>query len=105
MSRPKKQPQLQRKGTPSGALVWIIRDGEDRVSTGCCVGGDDAKAQRTLADYINGKYQPPTGLGAKLLIDEVVASYLANHADASVSRDFLLATAKPILEWTGIMRT
>ena len=60
---------------------------------------DDAKAQRALADYINGKYQPPTGLGAKLLIDEVVAAYLAGHADGSASRDFLLATATPILEW------
>jgi hypothetical protein len=99
MPRPKKQPHLQRKRTPSGALVWIIRDGEDRVSTGCRVGVDDAKAQRALADYINGKYQPPTGLGAKLLIDEVVAAYLAGHADSSASRDFLLATAKPILEW------
>ena len=99
MSHPKKQPHLQRKRTPSGALVWVIRDGEDRISTGCGVGVDDAKAQRALADYINGKYRPPTGLGAKLLIDEVVAAYLAGHADGSASRDFLLATAKPILEW------
>jgi tetratricopeptide (TPR) repeat protein len=99
MSRPRKQPHLQRKRTPSGALVWVIRDGEDRISTGCGVGVDDAKAQRALADYINGKYQPPTGLGAKLLIDEVVAAYLAGHADSSASRDFLLATATPILEW------
>jgi hypothetical protein len=44
MSRPKKQPHLQRKRTASGALVWVIRDGEDRISTGCGVGGDDAKA-------------------------------------------------------------
>jgi integrase len=80
-------------------LVWIIRDGEDRVSTGCCVGCDDQKAQRRLADYINSKYQPPTGLGANLLIDEVVAAYLAGHADGSASRDFILATARPILEW------
>jgi hypothetical protein len=29
----------------------------------------------------------------------VVAAYLAGHADSSASRDFLLATAKPILEW------
>ena len=97
--RPKKQPQLQHKRTPSGGLVWIIRDGKDRVSTGCSIGGDDAKAPRALADYINGKYQPPTGLGAKLLIDEVIAAYVAGHADGSASRDFLLATAKPILAW------
>ena len=99
MPRPRKQPHLQRKKTPAGALVWIIRDGKDRISTGCGVGSDDAKAQQALADYINGKYQPPTGMGAKLLIDEVVAAYLAGHADSSPSRDFLFATANPILKW------
>ncbi len=99
MSRPKKQPHLQRERTPSGSLVWIVRGGEDRISTGCSVGVHDANAQRALATYINGKYQPPTGLGATLLIDEVVAAYLVGHADSVTSREFLLATAKPILEW------
>jgi integrase len=38
-------------------------------------------------------------MGAKLLIDEVIAAYLAGHADESPSRDFLFATANPILKW------
>jgi integrase len=99
MPRPTRQPHLTPKRTPSGGLVWIIRDGENRASTGCRVGIDDKQAQRKLADYINGKYQPPTGLGPNLLIDEVVAAYLTGHADDSPSRDFLVATAKPILKW------
>jgi hypothetical protein len=50
------------QATPSGSiLVWIIRDGENRTSTGCRVGVDDKQAQRKLADYINAKYQPGQG--------------------------------------------
>jgi integrase len=104
MSRPTQQPHLTRKRTPSRALVWIIRDGTHRESTGLRCGLDDKQAQRALAEYISGKYQPPTGLGARLLIDEVIAAYLAGHADGSAARDFLLATAKPILEWWSGMR-
>lgn len=99
MPRPAKKPHLARKRTPSGSVIWIIRDGPDRVSTGFRVGIDDQKAERALADYINGKYEPPTGLGAKLLIDEVMAAYLAGHAENSPSRDFLHSTAAPILKW------
>jgi len=99
MSRPAKQPHLSQKRTPTGVLVWIIRDGAHRTSTGCRVGFDDKEAQRKLAAYINAKYQPPAGLGAQLLIDEVVAAYLKGHADESKSREFLVATAKPILDW------
>jgi len=97
MPRPSKQPHLARKRTPTGGLVWIIRDGENRASTGCRVGADDKQAQRQLADYINGKYQPPKGVVP--LIDEIVAAYLKDYATHSRSRRFLLDTARPILRW------
>jgi len=97
MPRPTKQPHLAPKRTPTGGLVWIIRDGENRASTGCRVGADDKQAQRQLADYINGKYQPPKGVIP--LIDEIVAAYLKDYATHSRSRQFLLDTARPILRW------
>jgi integrase len=97
MPRPAKPPHLQQKRTPSGSRVWVIRDGADRISTGCRVGADDAQAQRKLADYINGKYAPPKGVVS--LIDEIVAAYLTDHAEHSRSRQFLHDTAKPILRW------
>ena len=99
MPRLRKPPHLARKVTPAGALVWIIRDGEKRQGTGCRVGVDDERAERLLAAYINNKYDAPVGLGAKLLIDEVMAAYLAGHAVTSSSKEFLFATAKPILQW------
>src|SRR5262249_7938841 len=97
MPRTSKQPHLARKRTPSGELVWIIRDGAHRTSTGCRVGRDNKEAQRKLADYINSKYQPPKGIVP--LIDEIVAAYLKDYAEHSRSREFLIYTAKPILTW------
>ena len=47
----------------------------------------------------NSKFQAPQGLGAELLVVEAVASYLKEYAAYSPSRDFLLGTARPILEW------
>lgn len=77
---------------------WRIRDGKNRPSTGC-LEHDFEGAEQALAEYIAAKYRPPTGLGARLLIDEVIAAYLKEHADESKSREFLLYTAQPIIEW------
>jgi hypothetical protein len=66
--------------------VWIIRDGAHRQSTGC--GERDLEgAQQALSKYISDKYQPPTGLGPRLLIDEVMAAYLKGRANTSPSRE------------------
>jgi hypothetical protein len=52
-----------------------------------------------LRDYLNEKYQPPRGLGSELLIVEAVAAYLKDYASHSRSKDFLFATAEPLLAW------
>jgi integrase len=98
MSRPK-PPRLYLKQQPSPrSNVWYIRDGAERISTGCREQDLDG-AQRALRDYIDGKFEAPQGLGSDLLVVEAVASYLKDHAAHSPSREFLFATAKPILEW------
>ena len=60
MPRPKSGPRLQLKRTPSCQQVYIIRDGEKRVSLGI-YRGDDQSAQEALAAYIVQKWQarPP----------------------------------------------
>ena len=64
--------QGRRKGEPGKRTVWIIRDGAHRESTGC--GQHDLEgAQQALSNDIVAKYLPPTGLGPRLLIDEVMA--------------------------------
>ena len=78
--------------------VWIVRDGARRVSTGC--GAHDLeRAEQALAAYIASKYEPPKGLGAALLISEVMASYLKDHASHSQSKQSLFDASRPILEW------
>ena len=56
-------------------------------------------AERVLRDYLNDKYEPPRGLGGDLLVVEVVAAYLKDYATHSRSKDFLFATAEPLLTW------
>lgn len=83
---------------PTKSSFWRIRDGKNRPSTGCAK-ADLAGAEQALAEYIAAKYRPPTGLGGKLLIDEVMAAYLKEHVNDTVSREFLVHTARPILQW------
>jgi integrase len=100
MPRHKSPPRLWLKPADRGrAAVWIIKDGEDRVGTGC--GAKDVRgAKEALARYIDSTFAPPKGLGAQdLLIDEIVTAYLKDYAHHSRSREFLFATAKPILVW------
>lgn len=81
--------------------VWIIRDGSKRESTGC--GERDAEqAHRKLADYIKGKFEPPVGKGAQLLVVEAVAAYLEHHVAhlaSQKSRDFGRDTCRPLSQW------
>ena len=88
---------------PRKRNIWYVRDGTHRESTGC----DEANrelAERALADYIARKWSPPTGLGQRLLIDEVMATYLKDHAKARSFKDFLQPTGEPIMEWWSGMR-
>lgn len=99
MPRSSKGPRLYlKRGERDRMPTWIIRDGPERIRTGC--GEHDLEqAQRALARYINGKFEAPTGLGQRLLVTEAVAAYLKGHAEDSPSRSFLFGTSRPILEW------
>lgn len=100
MPRPRKAPRLElRRRRADRGAKWYIRDGENRVSTGC--GGTDIqRAQKALADYIAVKWAPPGALpSGELFVDEVITTYLKEHAEHSQSRDFLFHTARPVFEW------
>jgi len=98
MSRRKPVRLYLKEQRPPRSGAWYIRDGEKRIGTGCSE-KDLEGAQRALRDYIDDKYQPPRGLGKELLVVEAVAAYLKEYAAHSRSREFLFATAKPILQW------
>lgn len=100
MPRQSKPPRLVLKRAERGRKsVWVIREGAHRKSTGVDK-SDRASAEQALARYIAEKYSPPRGLtAATLLIDEVVAAYLKEHAAYSASRAFLIHTAMPVAKW------
>jgi integrase len=102
MSRRREPPRLWLKpGDRRRAAVWIIKDGSKRTSTGCGE-RDIEQAQRLLADYIKGKFEPPTGKGQQLLVVEAVAAYLGQHVEhlaSAKSREFGSHTCGPILKW------
>lgn len=100
MPRRRKAPYLYlRPARADRAAQWVIRDGPQERSTGC--GERDTEgAAKALAAYLAERFVAPGALApSELLVVEVVTVYLKEHAQHSVSRDFLFATAKPILEW------
>jgi integrase len=102
MSRRREPPRLWLKPAERGRdAVWIIRDGPKRTSTGSGE-RDIEQAQRILADYIKGKFEPPTGKGQQLLVVEAVAAYLEHHVAnmaSDKSREFGRDTCRPLLQW------
>lgn len=102
MPRHAAPPRLYLKRGERGRIAsWIIKDGAARISTGCSE-HDLERAQQALAEYINRKFKAPTGKGANLLIVEVLAAYLqqhAAHASSPKTREFLRDTSRPLLEW------
>jgi integrase len=103
MANPRKHPRLYlKRRRPPRQHVWIIRDGEIEIRTGC--GEHDPQgAEEALGRYIARKFCPPGALSAeRLFIDEVVAAYLNEHAQNAQSRktrEFLFDTARPTLRW------
>lgn len=108
MSRRKEPPRLwlkpaepKRGPRPARAAAWCIVDGAKRISTGCGE-RDVVQAQQTLANYIKAKFEPPIGLGGRLLVVECLAAYLEEHVAhlaSAKSREHARHTARTILEW------
>lgn len=99
MGRPRSAARLYLRHRAGRPPVWVILDGQREVSTGCGE-GDDRGAGVALARHLAAKFAAPGALPpGELYIDEVMASYLKEHAAHSPSRAFLVHTAGPILEW------
>ena len=57
-----KRPARRKAGRAVAAAVWIIKDGDRHIATGCVASTSETKppaeAEQALADYIARKYQP-----------------------------------------------
>lgn len=78
MPRPSKGTRLELRGKGESA-VWIIREGDKRVSTGCRLGDREA-AEIRLAEYIGARYTPERGKRDldRIPVADVIAIYLTD---------------------------
>lgn len=109
MSARTKGPRLYwRKGRPEKrqADVWVIRDGQTEVSTGC---GSDGyqQAEQALAAYIAAKWKPEArsadrpGDPASVFVAEVIALYSQEKAPKSPDPVSLRGRLQSLLDWWG----
>jgi integrase len=87
MPNPSKGIRLWLKPASQGRkAVWLIRDGDKQVSTGCG-NSDRDEAQKRLADYINEKYRSPRERGrepSSISIADVLNIYAEDRGHAVV---------------------
>ena len=78
MPRPAKGTRLYLKGSGESA-VWIIRDGEKRVSTGCRA-SDRHGAEIRLAEYISARHAPERSKRDidRIPVADIIAIYLTD---------------------------
>ena len=111
MPRKAKGPRLylrSPRADRSAAAVWVIRDGQSEISTGCPEGrlrGPDG-AEAKLAEYIAGKWAPEgtgarTGDPASVLIAEVLAFYLQRKAPKLANPPDVASRVRIVAEWWG----
>src|SRR5262245_53380900 len=97
----RKQPARRYLRKRSGRQpVWVVLDGTSEVGTGAGP-NDVAQAQEALRTYLAERHRPPSGSTRpqELLVDEVVAAYLRDHASKSPSHEWIGYTAGNILAW------
>jgi integrase len=89
-----------RKKRSDRQAVWVILDGTNEIGTGAGA-NDVAAAQQALRTYLAEQHRPPSGSVRpnELLVDEIVAVYLRDHAPKSPSKEWIGHTAAGILEW------
>src|SRR5262245_32931580 len=89
-----------RRGRDDRASVWVILDGAREIGTRA--GADDrAGAEKALETYLAKTHRPPRGANrpTELLISEIVAVYLREHAATRRTARHIAVMASPIIEW------
>ncbi len=103
MPRRKKGPRLFLRRRERSLGFWFIVDGKRQIGTGC--GAEDiAGAERALEEYLVGKHRPASGpqRPQDVPIADVLNIYLKEHAPHTKSPEFIVYTARPVLEWWGV---
>lgn len=108
MPQKRKPPRLwlrteTNKRTGEKTTVWIIKDGDNDVRTGCSE-AEIGAAQQQLAAYIASKYEAPRGgRAAEITIGDVLLVYLEDKVDATANPKETRAAIKRLNEFFGTM--
>lgn len=91
-----KGPRLVRKGRGEDPIL-IIRDGEERIATGCRV-SDSATAERKLAEYISAKHKPEREERRldKIPLADVISIYLTDVVEKKPAAQAKKAAARAV---------
>lgn len=97
MSRQPKGPRLYFRDP-----IWVIRDGQIRVSTGCRQ-GDIAGAEVKLAEYIASKYQPERRqrLIHEIPLADVLTIYAKERMPELATEEKTRSRLEKLMEWWG----
>lgn len=102
MPRPSKGPRLYIRKRPGQAPVYVIRDGEAEISTGCLATDPDG-ATAKLRDYLAEHFRPDTSERRlhRISCAEVLMLYLTDLPIDSPSRDTILHQTKALNAFWG----
>lgn len=83
--------------------IWFIKDGKYRISTGCSA-ADVAEAEKRLAEYLVGKYEPTRGGSAfEVSVGDVIAVYLQEKAERTARPNETVQALSRLNEFFGGM--
>lgn len=102
MPRPRKGPRLYLRKRPGQASVYVIRDGETEVSTGCLATDVDGASQ-ALRDYLADHFRPDTGERSlnRISCAEVLMLYLTDLPEDSPTRNTIRYHVKALSAFWG----
>lgn len=102
MSRPRKGPRLYLRKRPGSPSVYVIRDGEAEISTGCAATDVDGASQ-ALRDYLADHFRPDTAERSlnRISCAEVLMLYLTDLPEDSPTRQTIRYHVKALSAFWG----
>lgn len=102
MPRPRKGPRLYLRKRPGSPSVYVIRDGETEISTGCAATDVDGASQ-ALRDYLADHFRPDTAERSlnRISCAEVLMLYLTDLPEDSPTRQTIKYHTKALSAFWG----
>ena len=103
MPRPRKPARLYaRRARGDRGATWVILHGAKEIGTGASL-HEREKAEAALEAHLAKTHRPPSGANQprQLLVSEVMARYLEEHAPTRPSAAWIADMAEDVIRWWG----